>query len=296
MRTLLSIALFIFSSVAVADCRLSLPRAGFADQIRDREPVGDGTAARDRLWFFNEIVDGKDQVLVHQWYRDGEEDARIRLPVGADRWRTWSGRRLEAGVRLTVRVTTESGCDLGEYGVATPASPAAADPLSAARAALATGDVTGARLLARQAQEGGNRNSALNRFIDEDLALAELARDIDGDNLYVAGGWIAALKKRPLSGHHGIALTELEARWQTRRETLQRELNTRLMALQRTLASLPPGASCANAVESNDWLPEPERDQLIITGQRHEAGIQTMELLDQRTGLSHRLERPCLNP
>jgi hypothetical protein len=293
MRTLLSIALFVASSVALADCRLSLPRAGFADQISEREPVGDGSAARDRLWFFSEIVGGKDQVLIHQWYRNGEEDVRIRLPVGADRWRTWSGRRLESGVKLTVRVTTESGCDLGEYGFA--AAEAATDPLSAARAALLTGDVTGARMLVRQAQEGGNRSPALKRFVDEDLALAELARDIDGDNLYVAGGRITALKKRALTSRHRETLAALETRWQSRRETLQRELTMRLMALQRTLASLPPGTACADT-DDNSWLPEPERDLLIITGQRHHANIRTLELLDQRTGLSHQLERPCFHP
>jgi hypothetical protein len=297
MRFLLLLTLCLSAPLLAADCRLSMPRAGFADQISEREPVGDGSHAQGRLWFFSEIVDGKDEVLIHQWYRNGEEDVRVRLSVGADRWRTWSGRRAEPGARLTVRVTTESGCDLGEYGMTTSASPTPpADALTAAREALSQGDITGARLLARKAQEAGDRRPALSRFIEEELALAELARDIDNDNLYVAGGRLSSLKKRRLSAQQRTLLAAEEARWQERRDSLQRQLGLRLMALQRSLASQPAIQGCDSEISNTDWLPDPEREHLMITGQQVEGSTQTVELLDGRTGLSHRIERPCLSP
>jgi hypothetical protein len=293
MRILAAIFVLVWAGQSHATCLLTLPRAGFADAIVDREPVGDGNQPLERLWFFTEVADGAGEVLYHQWYRNGEEDVRIRLPVGADRWRTWSGRQPQPEYRYTVRVLTESGCDLGEYGLSsvTDAQP---DVLTSARAALEQGDITGARLLARGAQESGNRHPALALFINEELALAELARDIDTDNLYVASGRIESLGKRTLPAPHQRSLGALQERWQARRDELTHDMRQRLMALQRTLAALPSTASCAAPIENMDWLPEPERGQLILTDQQHHDTTQTLILMDQRTGERHTLERPCL--
>jgi hypothetical protein len=292
MRIVTLLLLCGITTLAQAECRLSLPRAGFADAIDKREPVGDGSGASGRVWFFTEVADGAGEILYHQWYRNGVEDIRIRLPVRTDRWRTWSARHTDPASRITVRVLTESGCDLGEYGLG--ADRTDGDVLATARAALAQGDLTGARLLARQAQESGNRSNALNRFIDEELALAELERDIAADNLYVAGGRIDNLQRRPLSPQQHDALAKLKARHSARSAGLQQEMNIRLMALQRSLANLPPATACNAEIQGTDWLPEPERDRLLITGQQHSNKMQVIELLDQRTGAHHQLERPCL--
>jgi hypothetical protein len=295
MRIVLTALLLCCAALVQAECRLSLPRASFADTVQDREPVGDGSGADERLWFFTEVANGSGEVLYHQWYRNGEEDVRIRLQVGADRWRTWSSRRLQADTRFTVRVLTESGCDLGEYGMISAGHSAAGDAaLTEARELLAAGDITGARLQVRQAQESGATDPALKRFLDQELALAELAREISQDDLYIASGRITTLQQQPLSDTNRAALEHLREQWQQRREQLRQQMNTRLMALQRSLASMPASVSCQASVDNKDWLPQPERDQLMVTGQQHHNGIQTLQLLDQRSGLPHQLERPCL--
>lgn len=292
MRVVFLLLISMIPALAQAECRLTLPRAGFADAIIEREPVGDGSAPGERLWFFTEVMDGGGETLFHQWYRNGEEDVRVRLEIGADRWRTWSGRRWQAGERYTVRVMTESGCDLGEYGLVTRDS--GSDILASARALLASGDIIGARMQVRSAQESGNQSPALRRFIDEDLALAELEKDIAEDNLYVAGGRIDSLQQRPLSAADRDRLAALRQRHNERQGILEHEMKQRLMALQRTLATMPATNSCASTVDNNDWLPEPERHILMITGQENADRKQQIELLDQRTGKLHRIERPCL--
>lgn len=299
MRIVLTALLLCCTAYVQAECRLTLPRAGFADSVQDREPVGDGSDAGERLWFFTEVADGAGETLYHQWYRNGEADVKVPLQVGADRWRTWSSRRMEAGSRYTVRVLTESGCDLGEYGmisadVSKTNNAADSRVLTEARALLAAGDITGARLQIRQAQESGASNPALKRFLDEELALAELAREIGEDNLYIAGGRIATLQKQSLSAANRAQLENLQQLWQQRREQLSQQMNARLMALQRSLATMPASVACAAPVENSDWLPGPERGQLLVTGQQHDNGLQTLQLLDQRSGIQHQLERPCL--
>lgn len=292
MRIVLLLLISMTSALAQAECQLTLPRAGFADAISEREPVGDGSAPGERLWFFTEVMDGGGETLYHQWYRNGEADVRIRLEIGGDRWRTWSGRRWQADERYTVRVLTESGCDLGEYGLM--ARDSGSDILASARAALASGDILGARLQVRTAQENGNQSPALRRFIDEELALAELEKDIAADNLYVAGGRLDSLQQRPLSATDRDKLETLRQRHAERVSSLEKEMNQRLMALQRTLDGMPATTPCQSAVENTEWLPEPERQILMITGQKNADKNQLIELLDQRTGKLHRIERPCL--
>lgn len=297
--------LLTFCSAVSADCNLSLPRAGFADNVVDREPVGSGHLAEDRLWFFTEVVGGTGETLQHQWYRNGEEDVLIRLPVGAASWRTWSSRRIQSGSQYTVRVTTASGCDLGEYALTGSDSSQAHTPhqdqhpaeieniLSAARDALANQDIAGARLPIRLAQESGNSAPALQRFLEQDLALAELQRDIDNDSLYLAGGRIERLAKQSLSDSSAETFDQLKQRWSQRRDTLNQETRGRLMALQRSLNAMPVTTDCGAPVTDSDWLPEPERQWLSVTEQQSSNSQQTLTLFDQRTGMLHQLERPC---
>lgn len=292
MRILVLLLISMTAALAQAECRLALPRAGFADAISEREPVGDGSAPGEQLWFFTEVMDGGGETLYHQWYRNGEEDVRIRLEIGGDRWRTWSGHRWQAGARYTVRVLTESGCDLGEYGLM--AQDSGNDILASARTLLASGDIVGARLKVRSAQESGNQSPSLRRFIDEELALAELEKDIAADNLYLAGGRLDSLQQQPLSTTNRDKLETLRQRHAQRLSVLENEMNQRLMALQRTLAGMPSSTSCQSKVENAEWLPEPERQILMITGQEQADRKQIIELLDQRTGKLHRIERPCL--
>ncbi|PKM22563.1 MAG: hypothetical protein CVV10_03625, partial [Gammaproteobacteria bacterium HGW-Gammaproteobacteria-14] len=299
-------------SAVSADCGLFLPRAGFADNVVDREPVGSGHQAAGRLWFFTEVAEGTGETLQHQWYRNGAEDALIRLPVGAASWRTWSSRQIEDGSQYSVRVTTASGCDLGEYAL-TDHEPARIPPqtrqarsqnldqlssdiekiLSEAHDALAKQDIPGARLHIRLAQENGNNSPALQRFLEQELALAELAREVDNDNLYLASGRIERLASQPLSGASLVAFNQLKQRWSQRREELHQETRGRLMALQRSLNTMPATVNCEAPVVDSLWLPEPEAQWLSVTEQQANAGLQILSLFDQRTGMLHQVERPC---
>lgn len=291
MRVFVLLITALASTLVQAECALTLPRAGFADAIVEREPVGDGSGASERLWFFTEVAGGAGDTLHHQWRVDGHDDVRVPLTIGADRWRTWSSRRVLPGERLTVRVFSASGCDLGEYGLL---ASVADDTLTQARALLASGDITGARLRVRQAQEQGNRNAQLTRFLNGELALAEVARDLADERLFVAGGRLEALAREPLDSELRARRAALQQQHTEQMNSLHQDMRRRLAALQRTLESVPPAVSCQNTDNNNDWLPEPEREWLGISDVRVEARRQHLTLLDQRTGLSYALERPCL--
>ena len=295
MRIVIFLLILLGAPLTRAECTLVLPRAGFANAIVDREPEGNGLGGGDRLWFFTEVLQGAGDTLYHQWYLDGNEDVRIALPVGADRWRTWSSRRAAPGQRLTVRVLSAAGCDLGEYALG-PAPSNSHNVLAAARDALARGDITGARLQVRQAQEAGDRDPALARFLDQDLALAEAGNDIAGQRLVMAASRLQALTEQPLSDEQRQQLKRLEAQQAEAVAALDQDLRRRLATLQRTLDTLPPTTRCRDDAQAPAWLPAPERDWLLETDRESAGpGRQRLAWLDRRTGLAYRLEAPCLD-
>jgi hypothetical protein len=65
--------------------------------ISERRPVDAGEtfpASVGRLYCFTELTGAADGKITHVWYREGQEMARIELPVSSSHWRTWSSKTL----------------------------------------------------------------------------------------------------------------------------------------------------------------------------------------------------------
>lgn len=284
---LLSCAVIPLAAHSACD-DIRLPRAGFADAIVDREPVGDGSAAAGRLWFFSEVRGAAGVTLQHQWQRNGAPDVMVELPVAGNRWRTWSARHGDNDDQWSVRVTTDSGCDLGEYAMLGERDTLLL--LTRARQQLRDNDPGAARSSVRQAQQQGNDSPRLQQFLQQELALAELARDIERDDLYTASGRIDALQQLPLDSAAKQQLDDLQQRWQQRRETLHQQMQKRIANLQALLDEQP--VACETDIAT--LLPQQERQALMITEQRHDNTRKSVALLDRRTGLPLSLTYACL--
>jgi hypothetical protein len=77
---------------------LEVSRMVICRGVAAREPVQpDSVFARDvgRLFCFTEIRGAETPTeIVHVWFWGEKEMARVRLPVRAERWRTWSSKRI----------------------------------------------------------------------------------------------------------------------------------------------------------------------------------------------------------
>ena len=99
----------------VVSSSIRLRRHLLAGGIREREPVqplGD-TVPRSvrRLYFFTEVENARGQTLHHRWYHGNRLMADIALPIGSNRYRTWSSKRLTPAWQGAWRidVTDEKG-------------------------------------------------------------------------------------------------------------------------------------------------------------------------------------------
>nr|WP_289622915.1 DUF2914 domain-containing protein [Alcanivorax sp.] len=97
--------------------------AAFTTAVEEREPLAQLTTAPlsvNELLFFTAIQDGNGEQLHHTWSYNGEPIVDVPLAVGSDYWRTWSsktfaGLDLAPGGQWQVNVSTESGCELGNW-------------------------------------------------------------------------------------------------------------------------------------------------------------------------------------
>lgn len=79
----------------------NIKRARLTLSIQDREP-GDPAPAvialpQDdlaRVFFFTEIEGQAGKTVIHRWYRDGRQQARVTIPIGSDSWRSYSSKFL----------------------------------------------------------------------------------------------------------------------------------------------------------------------------------------------------------
>ncbi|NRA53850.1 MAG: DUF2914 domain-containing protein [Gammaproteobacteria bacterium] len=76
-----------------------ITRITLTSGIVQREPVDDLGNRIDGdderiVFLFNEIRDLAGQTLTHRWLLNGEEIARVNLPVGGARWRTYSSKTI----------------------------------------------------------------------------------------------------------------------------------------------------------------------------------------------------------
>lgn len=95
MRFALSFLLLICAAPVFAEP--SVARAQFTSAVMDREPVDElrtASVGSGRVRFFTELRGLEGREVVHRWEHRGQVMAEVVIPVGADRWRAWSSKRL----------------------------------------------------------------------------------------------------------------------------------------------------------------------------------------------------------
>lgn len=129
-----------FAETATDTSCPTLVSAAFTTAVEEREPVASLTTAPlsvNELLFFTAIQDGNGEQIHHIWSYNGDLIVDVPLAVGSDYWRTWSsktfaGLDLAPGGQWQVKVSTESGCQLGTWNLTLGddqgASPATAPP------------------------------------------------------------------------------------------------------------------------------------------------------------------------
>jgi hypothetical protein len=100
MRNLLLAAalLSIIATAVVAAETTLTATAVVCTGVKDRAPIGAAenfAASVGQLTCFCELHGVKDKV-VHVWFHGDKEVASIELPVRAERWRTWSVKKIPA--------------------------------------------------------------------------------------------------------------------------------------------------------------------------------------------------------
>jgi len=103
-------------SVLPALLALEATRVVVGTGVENREPVGASAtfpASAGELVCFSEVAGAGGQTeITHVWSQDGVERLRVNLAVRADRWRTWSRKRVSPGA-WTVKVLGPQGQELG---------------------------------------------------------------------------------------------------------------------------------------------------------------------------------------
>ncbi|MBQ0753612.1 MAG: DUF2914 domain-containing protein [Gammaproteobacteria bacterium] len=277
-----------------------LSQARFAMAVADRTPIGAAPISiptdHDAVFFFNDVLHGNGQVLLHRWYYQDELVSEVTLPIGADRWRTWSrkglGKRRSGNWRI--EVATADGCILTRQALS---SNTALPVLTQARELLEQNDLIGARLLVKEKlPEYVAYRSRLEGFLNEDLAIAQIKQSIDEDQLYIADARLT-----PLESNNRLS-NDLKSQLPTLRHTLEAQrnkMNTRTalkisafeLVQRRTLAGGTCPANEAALTEKLSILPDSET--LLVSGWSITDRNIEAHLIDQRTGFIHRLVIEC---
>jgi len=106
-------------AVAQEQPALVLEEIQICTAVEDRQPSGVGTVFPDdldKLYCFTKIGGAEDTTYIyHVWYFGNNEIARVKLPVKAKSWRTWSSKKLNMLLGSGhVEIVTESGNILGK--------------------------------------------------------------------------------------------------------------------------------------------------------------------------------------
>lgn len=126
--TTIALDMTFIPDLSTCPADVTVSRAGFVREIKDREPVGMASKMDDSgdiSYFYSEIT-GAEQPLsiIHYWFADGQPVSAEELPVGpSHRWRTWSDRGsagADAGRWDVLVVEKESGCILHSQALRSP--------------------------------------------------------------------------------------------------------------------------------------------------------------------------------
>ncbi len=106
-------------AVAQVQPSLVLEEIHICTAVEDRQPSGVGTVFPDdldKIYCFTKISGAEDTTYVnHVWYFGNDEIARVRLPIKAKSWRTWSSKKLHMLLgNGHVEIVSESGDILGK--------------------------------------------------------------------------------------------------------------------------------------------------------------------------------------
>ena len=294
--------MFALPAHSWATCEdISVPRARFAMAVADREPVGPVPVAtptdHNALFFFIEIKNGAGRTMTHQWFYDGELVAETHLAIGANRWRSWSrkylGKRRSGEWRVLVKTT--DGCALADQ---TLSGGAPIPALEEATALLKNGDVTGARMLVKN--EMANNipfRQRMERFLNQDVAVAQLEHTIDEQQLYIADARLTQLEQQPnLNKALKEKLPSLRAQLESERATIKSETNIALAAFQRVQHRSLSGGKCPASEDELLALLQrmPIANELLLSSWSRDDTQLQATVIDQRTGFLHSLTLECL--
>lgn len=67
-----------------------------ADKLTSTENLQDGFL---KLYFYTDLEGHAGDTLIYSWYRNEKRVAKVRIPVGSDRWRSHSSKNLSANMR-----------------------------------------------------------------------------------------------------------------------------------------------------------------------------------------------------
>ena len=107
------------AAVAQEQPALVLEEIQICTAVEDRQPSGVGTVFPDdldKIYCFTKIGGAEDTTYVHHiWYFENNEIARVKLPIKAISWRTWSSKKLNMLLgNGHVEIVSESGDILGK--------------------------------------------------------------------------------------------------------------------------------------------------------------------------------------
>jgi len=107
------------AAVAQKQPALVLEEIQICTAVEDRQPSGVGTVFPDdldKIYCFTKIGGAEDTTYVtHVWYFGDDEIARVKLPIKAISWRTWSSKKLNMLLgNGHVEIVSESGDILGK--------------------------------------------------------------------------------------------------------------------------------------------------------------------------------------
>ncbi|WP_290581107.1 DUF2914 domain-containing protein [Ketobacter sp.] len=79
--------------------------AALTNAMSDLEPATKLTSTEDlgngflKLYFYTDLQGRAGDALLYSWYRNDKRVARIRIPVGSDRWRSHASKNISANMR-----------------------------------------------------------------------------------------------------------------------------------------------------------------------------------------------------
>lgn len=91
--------------VAISIQNQDITHAALTDRMNGLEPARElsSTANLDegflKLYFYTDLSGRAGDILTYSWYRNDKRIARIRVPVGSDRWRSHASKNISANMR-----------------------------------------------------------------------------------------------------------------------------------------------------------------------------------------------------